>query len=226
MIRMVVFDMAGTTVNENNVVYKTLRKSINRKGFDISLDQVLEEGAGKEKSQAIKSILKKYADIENDELTVEIYRDFIFELGAAYKNLDILPQANALELFKILRQKKILIILNTGYDFGTAQNLVDKLRWRRGMEFDDLITAGDVKKNRPYPDMILLAMEKYSIQNAKEVLKVGDSTVDIEEGKNAGCLLNIGITTGAQNYQQLETADPDYIIDNLLELVQIIDRHP
>jgi beta-phosphoglucomutase-like phosphatase (HAD superfamily) len=55
-IKMVVFDMAGTTVNENNVVYKTLRKAINEAGFDFTLNQVLAQGAGKEKLQAIKSI--------------------------------------------------------------------------------------------------------------------------------------------------------------------------
>ncbi|MBC7424794.1 MAG: HAD family hydrolase, partial [Ferruginibacter sp.] len=57
MIKMVVFDMAGTTVNEDNVVYKTLRKAINEAGFNFTLGQVLEQGAGKEKLQAIKSIL-------------------------------------------------------------------------------------------------------------------------------------------------------------------------
>ena len=53
MIRMVVFDMAGTTVNEDNVVYKTLQQVINNAGYDFTLKQVLAEGAGKEKLQAI-----------------------------------------------------------------------------------------------------------------------------------------------------------------------------
>ena len=46
---MVVFDMAGTTVNEDNLVYKTVQKVINDEGFAIELDQVLLNGAGKEK---------------------------------------------------------------------------------------------------------------------------------------------------------------------------------
>ena len=47
MIKMVVFDMAGTTVNENNVVYKTLQKAINEAGYNFTLEKVLAEGAGK-----------------------------------------------------------------------------------------------------------------------------------------------------------------------------------
>jgi len=38
---MVVFDMAGTTVNENNVVYKTLQSAINEAEFDFSLPSII-----------------------------------------------------------------------------------------------------------------------------------------------------------------------------------------
>ncbi len=103
---MVVFDMAGTTLNEDNVVYKTLQQSINKRGYDFSLDQVLAEGAGKEKLEAIKSILKVYAFNNNNNLVEEIYRDFIMLLSKAYEQTRVIPQPNALELFKILRNKR------------------------------------------------------------------------------------------------------------------------
>jgi phosphonatase-like hydrolase len=222
MIRMVVFDMAGTTVNEDNVVYKTLQKSINENGFNFSLDQVMEQGAGREKMQAVRSILDAYAHIEDNELTDKIYRHFIIHLTEAYKNMPVLPQPGVIDLFQILKQENILVVLNTGYNRETAQNLLEKLGWRRRIEFDELISASDVKANRPDPDMIWLAMKKFGIENAKEVIKVGDSIIDIEEGRNAGCRLNVGITTGAHNFKQLQTANPDYIINNLLELSPII----
>mgnify|MGYP003707279779 CR=1 FL=1 len=37
-IKLAVFDMAGTVVNEDNVVYKTLQKAINERGFQLTLD--------------------------------------------------------------------------------------------------------------------------------------------------------------------------------------------
>jgi beta-phosphoglucomutase-like phosphatase (HAD superfamily) len=57
MIKLVVFDMAGTTVDEQNVVYKTVHAVINDAGYEFSLDQVLEHGAGKEKKTAINDVL-------------------------------------------------------------------------------------------------------------------------------------------------------------------------
>ena len=214
--------MAGTTVNENMIVYKTLRKSINEAGFDFTMEQVLTEGAGKEKMDAIRSILRVYANREDANLTENIYQHFIVSLQRAYDTEDILPQDNAEDLFRALREKGILIVLNTGYNEKTAKQLITKLEWEKGEEFDSLVTATDVQHSRPHPDMILLAMKQFGITDALEVAKVGDSIIDIEEGANAGCGLNIGITTGAHTRDQLSSANPDQIIDNLLELLPLI----
>jgi phosphonatase-like hydrolase len=222
MIKMVVFDMAGTTVNEDNVVYKTLRKAINEAGYDFTLDQVLLQGAGKEKLQAIKSILQVYAQNSDAALADIIYAKFVDYLDKAYDTLAITQQPHATELFHALKKMGIWVVLNTGYNFKTASSLVDKLGWTAGIDYDGLVTASDVLHNRPQPDMILLAMEKFNISNPQQVVKVGDSIIDIEEGKNAGCRLNIGITTGAHTHAQLLTGNPDYIIHDLMELIPLL----
>ena len=214
--------MAGTTVNENMVVYKTLQKAINEAGFDFTMEQVLAEGAGKEKADAIRSVLKVYAQKQDDSLTDSIYQRFIALLDKAYDTQDILPQDNAEDLFRALKERNILVVLNTGYNQKTARQLIAKLGWKEGVEFDGLVTATDVPHNRPYPDMIRLAMKEFRIVDPLEVAKVGDSVIDIEEGVNAGCSLNIGITTGAHTRQQLQSVKPDYIIDNLLELLPLL----
>jgi phosphonatase-like hydrolase len=222
MIKMVVFDMAGTTVDENNVVYKTLQKVINEAGYNFSLAQVLTEGAGKEKLQAIKDIIALQVAQPDDATANKIYHLFADELATAYDSFEIKPQPAAEETFEALRAKNILVVLNTGYNETTAVSILKKLRWETGKQIDGLITATDVQNNRPQPDMTLLAMQKFGIDNGGEVVKVGDSIIDIEEGKNAGCGLSIGITTGAHTYEQLASADPDNIINNLLELLPLI----
>ena len=222
-IKMVVFDMAGTVVDEDNVVYKTLMKAINEAGFEVTLNQVLEQGAGKEKLQAIKSVLAVYCNNTDAGLASRIYEKFIVYLADAYNTLNILPQPNADELFTALSDRSILVVLNTGYNRETALSIVNKLGWEKGVEYDALVTATDVGKNRPNPDMILFAMQQSGITDAGTVVKVGDSTIDIEEGRNAGCAMSIGITTGAHIREQLETANPDHIIDNLMELLPLLD---
>ena len=70
--------------------------------------------------------------------------------------------------------------------------------------------------------MILLAMKNTGITDAEKVLKVGDSAIDIEEGKNANCGITVGVLTGAQNRAQIQEANPTYIIESLNELRVIL----
>lgn len=225
-IKMIVFDMAGTTVNEDNIVYKTLKNAINTVGgYELSLPEVLEHGAGKEKLQAIKSVLKNCLDVEDEALALEIFSRFLEQLKVAYELEDIYPSKNAHELFGVLKENNVLRVLNTGYDRTTAEFLLTKLNWTIGKDIDGLVTASDVPQNRPFPDMINLAMEKFKIENPLSVVKIGDSIIDIQEGQHAGCALSIGITTGAHNLAQLQSAQPDFVINDLIELVPILTAH-
>ena len=221
---MIVFDMAGTTVDEDNVVYKTLQDAIVHYSYPVSLDQVLEFGAGKEKLQAIIDILENTGFKVSPENIDLIFAYFIDKLAKNYDTLDVKSLPDVERIFKHLKERNIKVVLNTGYNRKTAESLIVKLGWEESNQFDLLITASDVDNNRPWPDMILLAMSKLNILDPKKVLKVGDSTVDIQEGQNAECLLSIGITSGAHTREQLREADPDFIINNVSELIGIIDN--
>ena len=221
-VSMIVFDMAGTTIDEDNIVYKTLQKAVNENGIDASLEQVLSIGAGKEKLNAIQDIIKTVGLEEDLQKANNIFDFFKQNLEKSYEIFDLKAMKNAETVLLELRNKNILVVLNTGYDKKTANFILNKINWRQFYHYDLLVTASDVKNSRPAPDMIHLAMNLFEIENSKNVIKIGDSQIDIEEGKNANCLLNIGITTGAQNKAQLKQANPDYIIDDLNEIFNLL----
>ncbi|HZJ21646.1 MAG TPA: phosphonatase-like hydrolase [Pricia sp.] len=221
-IELAVFDMAGTVVNEGNVVYKTLQKAINKKGRDLTLDFVLEHGAGKEKHQAIKDILAAIDVDSKSEPSEPIFEDFKTMLDEAYDTLEVTSFAGVEKLIANLKSQKIKVALNTGYDTRIAELLLKKMNWVKGKHFDTLVTADDAVKGRPHPDMILKAMEILNVSDASKVLKAGDSIIDIEEGKNANCGVTVGVTTGAHTKAQLQSADPTYVLNSLLELTDYI----
>lgn len=223
-IECVVFDMAGTTVNEDNLVYKTLQKSLNHHGVEVTLNQVLLHGAGKEKFQAIKDIITS-TSFEVDTLQQKvIFNHFLSALETAYETFAVQPMHGAEFVFSALRQLGIKVVLNTGYNRMTAERLLQKLNWTVGNQIDLLVTASDVEHNRPMPDMILYAKTCLNITDTSHMIKIGDSCVDIEEGKNAHCLYSIGITTGAQTETQLQMANPDFILHDLEALIEIISK--
>ncbi|CAL2104820.1 Phosphonatase-like hydrolase [Tenacibaculum sp. 190524A02b] len=217
-IKLAVFDMAGTTVDEQNVVYKTLHKAIVNYGVEVDLPKVLELGAGKEKHQAIKDILAHLASDKVNESQI-VFENFKTMLDEAYQTLNVKPVKGVDQVLVKLRNQDIKVVLNTGYNREIATLLLQKMNWKEGEHFDALITASDVVNGRPHPEMIEKAMDMFAIQDASVVLKAGDSAIDIEEGKNANCGLTIGVLSGAQTKEQLETVEPDYILESLVDLI-------
>jgi phosphonatase-like hydrolase len=219
-IELLVLDMAGTTINEDNVVYKTLTNAVNDYGYEVTLEKVLSSCAGMEKLEAITSLLKEIGGNEADAFA--IFENFSDQLKEAYQNLDVKP-INGVENFLLkMRSQDKKIVLNTGYTSEIAQQLLDKLGWKENIHFDALITADDVSESRPSPEMILLAMKKFNINQPEKVLKAGDSVIDIEEGKNAHCGLTIAVLSGAQSKSELEKSNPDYIFNTISEAEAIL----
>ena len=49
------------------------------------------------------------------------------------------------------------------------------------------------------------------------VVKVGDTAVDVEEGKAAGCR-TVAVLSGTQGREKLEAAGPSLILDSVADL--------
>jgi phosphoglycolate phosphatase-like HAD superfamily hydrolase len=87
-----------------------------------------------------------------------------------------------------------------------------------------VICSDEVPEGRPAADMIRVLIRDLDISSPEHVLKVGDTEVDVEEGRSAGCGIVVSVTTGAYTRQQLEEYQPDFIIDDLRELLPIVEK--
>ncbi len=223
MIKLVIFDMAGTAIDENNLVYKTIRDSLDRHGVEVPLSVVLDFGAGKEKWDAIHDILKEVEGVlPNTERVDMIHADFKEMLAEAYDVAEMRVFPGATRLMNVLRSRHIKIGFNTGYTRPVAKQILKKVGLVEGKDIDVLVTADMVDHARPAPDMIQAICETLQVP-ASHAIKVGDSCIDIDEGRNGGVRCAIGITTGAQTRTKLQESDPDFIIDDMMEMVPILD---
>lgn len=214
--------MAGTVVNEQNIVYKTVHRSLVNAGYNtITLEDVLRDGAGKEKLKAIQDLMTAADGSLDGDKSKQIHEKFKAQLDVNYATMPIEEQPHASEIFAWLRANGIKVALNTGYSKEIATLLLKKLNWKINKDIDALVTADDAKNHRPAPDMILKAGEILGI-DCVHAVKVGDSAIDIYEGRNANCALTIGVTTGAQSRNQLLEANPDFVIDDLIEIKDVL----
>jgi len=221
LLKLAVFDMAGTTIEDDLAVTDAFCEAFAQHNISVSPGEV-GKLMGYKKIEAIGSILKMQSIPENG-LASRIYDVFTERMLAHYKfSDDVAMMPGTEEVFRALKGEGMKIALNTGFPRVVANEIVQRMGWFEAGLIDDYIASDEVDRGRPHPDMIHTLMQRLDISDPKEVVKIGDTEVDINEGKNAGCALVIGVTTGAFSRADLEPYMPDFIIDDLSELSALI----
>ena len=224
-IKLVVFDIAGTTVADNGNINDVFRKAFSNAGIaDVDVADV-DEVMGYRKKEAIEIIVEKYKPgyESNVEFIESIHRDFTTQMVLYYETCEgLVPLPYAEKVFRELRNHKVKVALNTGFTRMITAPILKRLGWDSSSLIDEVICSDEVAEGRPHPFMIEKLMQKLNISFADDVAKVGDTKVDIEEGRNAGCGIVVGVTTGAYTKDQLLKYQPDYIIDSLEYLPSLI----
>lgn len=221
--KLVVFDMAGTTVNDRGNVADAFIAAFADAGIAVERAEV-KKVMGWRKKDAIRILLEKYKPAEiNDETINRIHDAFIHKMIEFYRtDTEIRPLPFAEELFGQLRQGGIKVALNTGFTRAITDTILTRLNWQTGRQIDYVIASDEVDEGRPSPSMIKAIMKALSISDPASIVKLGDTEVDVQEGRNAGCGLVISVTTGAYTREQLEAYHPDHIIDSLSQLSSLI----
>ncbi len=223
-IELVVFDIAGTTVSDKGNINGVFRDAFSNAGMDVDAGDV-DNVMGYRKKEAIEIIVQKYKPgFEKDEDFINaIHEDFTKQMVDFYENDEALsPLPFAEKVFQELQNNKIKVALNTGFTKVIAAPILKRLGWDNANFIDEVICSDEVPEGRPRPYMIEKLMKDLKINYPENVAKVGDTKVDIEEGKNAGCGIVVAVTTGAYTREQLAKYHPDHIIDSLELLPSLI----
>ncbi|MEO6453104.1 MAG: HAD family hydrolase [Ginsengibacter sp.] len=224
-IRLVIFDMAGTTVVDKGNINEAFRSAFLNAGYKVNAADV-DKVMGYRKIDAIKIILEKYINQTHHasaHLIDIIHNDFTGKMVQFYEqSAELKPMPFAEEVFEQLQEQGLKTALNTGFTKVITDTILKRLGWTNSPLINAVISSDEVPEGRPHSFMIEKIMRLLNIDDAHKVAKVGDTEVDIEEGRNAGCGLVVAVTTGAYTKDQLKVYSPDYIIDSLQQLPALI----
>ncbi|NML19455.1 HAD hydrolase-like protein [Pseudoflavitalea sp. G-6-1-2] len=221
--KLVVFDMAGTTIRDQGNVADAFIEAFIDYGIPKPDNDALNRVMGYRKIDAIRSLLKAGGTPVDEQLVSDIHEHFTELMIRFYEHNDLLePLTDAENLFLRLHEQGMKVALNTGFTRRIADTILFRLDWINHPHIHAVISSDEVAEGRPAPHMIHSLMSTLGIQNSRDVIKIGDTAADVQEGKNAGCGLVVGITTGACTKEQLQQYGADYIIHNLQELQSLI----
>jgi phosphonatase-like hydrolase len=218
-IALVVFDMAGTTIEDSGQVPEAFTTVLRNHGIEID-DAALRAVRGASKRDAIRHFVSRHRATEVDALTEKIFEDFRAYLAGLFANGGVRPVAGAAETFAWLRGRGIKIALNTGFDRLTADLIIDTVGWRSGV-VDTIVCGDDVAQGRPAPYLIFRSMEQTGVTGVHQVACVGDTVLDLEAGHNAGARHVVGVLSGAHTREQLEHAPHTHLIASVATLSSV-----
>ncbi len=221
-IDLVVFDMAGTTVNDEDGVNRSVREALAEVGLAVTPEAV-NEVMGIPKPLALRHLVESGGRQDLVARLDAIYTDFVARMIRFYQtDLSVREIAGASDVFRRLRGAGIKVALDTGFSRDIAQVILDRLGWSDRKLVDITVTSDEVPRGRPHADMIVKAMRELGITDAGRVAKVGDTPSDLQEGTAAGCGLVIGVTAGSHTAAQLEPFEHTHLIGTVAELPKLL----
>ena len=223
-IKLLVFDLAGTTVDDSiegvPLVAVAMRETFSKHGYDIGVE-VVNKYRGMEKRDALQCILNELHKQTNTSPNVDvevIFKDFKYFLK---KNLSSIKNEipGTTEVFRKLKSTGMKIAVGSGFPHGVVEAIASTLGWTELVDY--LSSAEKAGHGRPHPAMILSAMKFFDISDPRAVVKIGDTKIDVEEGKSAGCW-TVSVLTGTQTREYIKESNPDFIINSVADLPDLL----
>lgn len=236
-VKLVVFDMAGTTVQDKKEVETCFALACKKTELAVSEERILAL-QGYSKIEVFRKLWQEKTSITHPDYEDNVqfsYLTFKDILETHYKNNEIVPTEGCLETFAFLKENNVKIALTTGFYREVAVIILAKLGWLTGLDerfvatssaciINASITPDDVATGRPEPDMIFRAMELLHVKDASEVINLGDTPSDLISGNKAACLRAFGVVNGTHTFDQLKSYPNDGLLPRIDALIPIISK--
>lgn len=220
-ITLVVFDMAGTTVEDSGLVQQSF----------LAADSY----AGLSKTEADREDMLRYVSDTMGQSKIVVFRHLARgneeqaqaankEFERCYAQLvaegNCSPIPGAEDVIASLRSRGVKTALTTGFAKETQTAIVDALGWQ---DLADIVLCpGPGVRGRPHPDMPLTALMRTETESVASMIVVGDTSSDVTSGLRAGARASVGVLTGAHDTAQLSAAGATHILGSVADLPTLV----
>jgi phosphonoacetaldehyde hydrolase len=203
-VEAVIFDWAGTTVDYGCMApIFAMQAAFQQENIPVTLDEI-RKPMGMLKLDHIKAVLEMesvkngFQDVHGREhaiTDVEKIYDYFEKTIFSVLNQFTTVIDGVLAVQDFLRDSCIKIGSTTGYTRKMIEIVATSAK-QQGYSPDHIISSDEVQQGRPYPFMLHQNLARLNVQDVRNVVKVGDTIVDIQEGLYAGCI-SVGVIHGS-----------------------------
>lgn len=255
MIRCVIFDLGGTLIDKYSMSpLVNLRKAFSFRHINLCNSLVTKDMGMKKldhiyalsKEDSFKDQFKQVYKRPHEENDLQdIYNIFCsLQRKSLRTDVELIPETR--KTINYLRERDIKIGVTTGFSKDQMNIALDLLKKHDIIPDSAVSSTCFNHPGRPNPYMIHHLMDELKVSDPRKILKVDDTCVGIQEGRNAGCLtvgvarwsINMNVTSEEEQNNLTDKTikeklnksrsillkeDPTYLINTLDELKYCID---
>lgn len=216
-IRLVVLDMAGTTVADGGLVEQAFTAAARHLGADPDrMIDYVRATMGESKISVFRHLFGEETKAQEANRAFEAAYAELVDGGRVHA----LPSAR--ETIEKLQAGGRTVVLTTGFARATQDAILAALGWQ-GLVPLTLCPADAGGRGRPYPDMVLTALLRTAAaDDVRQIAVVGDTSYDMLTGVRAGAGLVAGVLTGAHGADALRAAGATHVLDSVADLPGVL----
>lgn len=202
----IIFDMDGVLADTGPIHFESWVNLGKRIGIEFT-KEFFNQTFGQQSSE----ITRKLVGLEADEELIEEWAYFKEKNYREIVSDKLVPLPGVMEILADLKSKGFKLAVGSSGPSENVDLLLTCLKIKN--YFDVIITAAEVKKGKPEPDVFLITAKALNI-NPENCIVIEDAPVGIEAAKRAG-MISIALTT-THNKEELHNAH--LIIKDLTEI--------
>jgi len=204
--KAVLFDLDLTLIDSSKAIVNSIKHVLDLQGYSFQKEEIAKLVGKVPLEEQFRALVPFLSDDEVDEY-VDCYRQHYLTHHIENTRL----YSHVKETLQNLRNLDFKLGVVTG---KYKKPVLEILNYFQLTPFlNAIVTAYDVKKHKPAPDVVFEAARRLEV-NASECIFVGDSLADVEAGKRAGCF-TIALSRNRVGRRQLKEAEPDILLDDL-----------
>ncbi|MFC8092442.1 phosphonatase-like hydrolase [Streptomyces sp. NPDC057301] len=220
--RLVVLDMAGTTVADGGLVERAFAAAAAELGVEPGSPDHADKLAYVRATMGESKISVFRHLFGDEERAQRANAAFEKAYGELVDGGLVAPVPGAREAIEELQAGGRTVVLTTGFARVTQDAILDALGWQDLVPLT-LCPADAGGRGRPYPDMVLTALLRTAAaDDVREIAVVGDTSYDMLSGVRAGAGLVAGVLTGAHDSDALRAAGATHVLGSVAELPGVL----
>ena len=220
-VSLVCCDVVGSAAVDGSVLERAFAEAIATQGVVTGTAAYVRSMVQFDRTRGWSPPVVMHSLFPDDEIRAQAANlAFDRSLAAALDRFGVLPLPGANDALAKLAAAGIKLCLLSCLSRPAVSLILERLAWWQ--RADLVLSADDVARGFPWPDLVLTAILRLGIGDVRDVAVVTASESGVLSARRAGARLVVGVLSGVHDGSRLRRAGATHLLEDLSDLPDLV----